>query len=217
MKTGWWNQPLQETDLSFARYKIPHFIKENPLNQGDPVPADTPFEIIIGSRPDHRGCSKEFYDSIDGWISVTNKHVIHPPGRYQWFPWDEGKDCNLETFYGVVKTLYHWIRYDKLTRFYVHCDAGTHRAPTVFGAFLLAYYTKEEREEIVKNVELVGREHLSNPLEYIEAHLHSMPMDLAFFQLLGKYHIDDLEQLISHIKKHFENRYCGRARSLDSW
>ena len=154
-------------------------------------------EILVGSRPDRVEMTPEFESSIDGWLSITESHVLHKsPGLRQWCPWNENGKPTPECLFSSIKTLYEWVEYAKFKRIYVHCDAGTHRAPTIFGMFLMAYYP-DQAEEICSNFIPVERgPYTKNPSDPI---------------VYAKTYIDELNwirDLLPLIKK---------AESLDTW
>ena len=124
-------------------------------------------QVIVGNRPDI-GTTKLFYESIDGWINVSDRQVRHPAQTLNvWNPWNEGGQPPIEVIFAVLKTLDYWIHDLRLPRIYIHCDGGTHRAVTLFGFYLLAYQ-KEKAQQINETKLLIGRipEHWSNPIEY---------------------------------------------------
>lgn len=138
--------------------------------------------VFIGKRPD-LGFNSDFYNSIDGFISVTESYYQFPLNKpQQWFPWKETMENFPDTvLFGTLKVLNYWINVLKLKNIYLHCDAGTHRAPSVLGAFLDTYY-REEQDRIVKNVKTPDKTYYispegelrSNPIQYF---LHKKTTD----------------------------------------
>lgn len=134
-------------------------------------------EVLIGPRLDNRGCCPIFFKSIKGFLVVTESYIEYPlEANVRWFPWLEGiKLFPEEVLYGSLKTLDTWINKLKLPRIYIHCDLGSHRAPSVLGAFLHGFFTQEERDLIVNQADLrnatqyyvVDGEWKTNPLDII--------------------------------------------------
>ncbi len=101
-------------------------------------------EIIVGSRPDAQGMDNSQFICIDHWLSVTDRYIPIPFNRSQaWFPWNEDFKLKPECLFPSLLTLKNWTDSPTPARIYIHCDAGN-------------------------NVNLMGRERLSNPLEYAE-------------------------------------------------
>lgn len=129
--------------------------------------------IYIGPRPD-AGFSELLYDKIDFFISLTESWVEYSNEKpYLWFPWKETTTIFPDTvFFGILKTLNHLIHTLKIKNIYMHCDGGTHRAPSALGAFLYFYYY-DKKEEIVSKVEtpintkyIVNNRLMTNPNDY---------------------------------------------------
>jgi hypothetical protein len=177
---NWWNH--NDDHLTYCSYKV---------NQT---------EVLVGPRIDldSRGCSKSFFDSVHGWCSVTESYVEYPvEANVRWFPWKEHKEKLPDhVLFGTMKMLNFWINELKLPRIYIHCDLGTHRAPTVLGAFLLGYYPKEfdtiEANRIIFNrkhstiIGTNGSEH-GQPRSYIKSYLREVPLLDTMINTIVKY------------------------------
>lgn len=154
---NWWDKNNLEPNY-YAIYKV--------LNT----------EVIVAGRPDYHGLNKDFCKSIDGWISVTDRFLTYPVGRHFWFPWIESGPPKPEVLYGVLKTLNYWIDDLGLARIYLHCDAGTHRSPTVFGAYLDIYHD-DIAKSVADTVKLVNKtpETHSCALLYWQSYVRDYP------------------------------------------
>lgn len=135
--------------------------------------------IYVGGRPDYRpeGIDKDFVSSVEGWLSVTDRFIAYPPTAVSaWFPWRESGPPSPEVLYGTLKTLNYWIKELRLKTIYLNCDAGTHRSPSVFGAYLSTYYP-DEVEKIVASVVLHNKnpEHHSCPKKYWDSYVVQYP------------------------------------------
>lgn len=147
----WWNKP--EDRLHYASYQV----------------QDT--QVIIGARPDFYGTTESEYDSIKGWINVSDRFVAHRADKLNVFiPWNEGGQPQVETIFAALKTLDYWVNILKLPKIYLHCDGGTHRAVTLFGFYLLAYHP-ETAQQINESYKLVRRQNWSNPLSYADTYI----------------------------------------------
>lgn len=108
-------------------------------------------EVLVGQRLDKCGIELELFESINGFLSVTDSFIHYPPdSNAHWFPWKESENFPDTVLFGSLKILNQWIKEDKLKKIYIHCDLGSHRAPSVLGAFLFAYYSKKESLDIIK-------------------------------------------------------------------
>jgi hypothetical protein len=166
---------------------------------------------MVGSRANAYNWPRDLFNTIDGWISVTDTpQWFKEKTDFMWFPWDEGKACPPEVLYSVIHTLTMWQKFRNMKTFYIHCDAGTHRAPTVFGAWLLGRYGRDEAEKIVKGHTLVYREHLSDPVKYIGYHLHDYPTDLVLIKEAAKTILNRYDGIMSTMKSQFQGRYLGK-------
>ena len=154
MKSWIYNDIEQDKVTSYAEFKI---------NE------DT--TIIVGSRPDSSGVHENFAKSIDAWLNVTDRYVDYPHEfKVRWQPWYEKEPLSLLHIYSTLNTLYQWVFVQKFKRIYIHCDAGTHRAPTTLGAFLYTFFPKTYKD-IVATHKLVNRNHLSDPVRYFKTYI----------------------------------------------
>lgn len=142
-------------------------------------------EVLVGSRPDCYGFKGENSDKIGGFLSVSDRYVDYPINyNTAWYPWNEGIEAPYSVLFPSLITLHRWIIDEKLDRVYIHCCAGTHRAPTIFGAFLWTFFNKE-KEEIANGYKNVVRQQWSDPNYYFDDHLRVNPQDKAFFEYMG--------------------------------
>jgi hypothetical protein len=164
-------------------------------------------EVIIGRRLDRSGCNPDFFKSIDGFISITESYIEYPNFvNFRWFPWKEGIDIFPDyVLFAGLKTLQQWIFVDQLNRIYLHCDLGSHRAPSLFGAFLKAFFTDEEAKNIVNNFKrtnndesryFVNGELRNNPLEYIERKFEQVPSLKYLIEAIIKNPESDLSDIV---------------------
>lgn len=163
----WWNKTDEK--LSYVSYQV---------NQT---------EIMVGPRLSARGCSLDFFNSVSAWLVVTESYIEYPiSANVRWFPWKEHQEPLPDhVVYGSLKMLNYWVNELKLPRVYIHCDLGSHRAPTVFGAFLYAYF-KSSQVGIIKSrkvirpeqstvISLTGEIH-GNPEQYFNSYLEHLPL-----------------------------------------
>lgn len=163
--TPWWDSV--ETTNHWAEYRVNDTI------------------VIVGARPDAHTFTKEDYLSVLGWLNVTDRLVKHPLGvNNVWFPWNEDGKPSLECVYGSLKVLNYWINDLKLSKIYLHCDGGTHRAVSIFGFYLEAYH-KKNAKSIVENHRLVRRKQLSDPLKYAGSYLKELPLIRAVVEKIS--------------------------------
>lgn len=166
-KLDWWNRPNHK--LSYAEYTINPFTK-----------------ILVGNRPNYDGTNESFYNSVDAWINVSDRYVRHRKGTVSVFlPWNEAGIPSYETLFSVLKTLHYYVSEQKLSKIYIHCDGGTHRAVSMLGFYLLAYHP-DRAEEINNSKVLVDREVWSNPLEYARTYLKDIPLLPEFLKAIGE-------------------------------
>lgn len=157
-------------------------------------------EVLVGDRPDAEGCRPDFH--IDGWMSVTDRWMPHP-GRSHWAPWPESKyQCPKEVLFSTHRVLHHWINELGLKRIYIHCDGGTHRAPLIFGTFLLVYYA-DRIDEICANPmryrrQLLGGENPSDPRYYGGVYFKEYPEDLEFLEKVKTYPTLGLDEIVEN-------------------
>ena len=102
--------------------------------------------FVVGGRLDYRYEEKmaelAYHNiKIDGCLSVTDRLVKTDSefSRSAWFPWMEDKYPTEEVIFGSLNTLRHWAVDLKLKTIYIHCDAGSHRSPTIMGMYLVAF------------------------------------------------------------------------------
>lgn len=125
----WWKKDNQQLD--YVQYQVDKLT------------------IYVGPRLNVRGCSTDFYNKIDCFISITDRFVNHRLNKLNyWFPWVESNNIPYEVIFGTLQVFNYLKNQDKELNVYLHCDAGTHRAPTVLGCFLYAYYL-DQRDNII--------------------------------------------------------------------
>lgn len=161
--------------------------------------------IFVRNRPKNLSHNEDGYtdaEKADAYLSVTDTFVVAPINKiFVWFPWNEGRDPIPEMYYATNKVLNWWINYQKLKSIQIFCDGGTHRSVTVFGAFLLTYFTRKEAEEIIAARQPVNQQEDKNyqahcqPLEYVDSYLNKFPEDLLLFKAMNQ---DRLGRLDSH-------------------
>ncbi|MCX9024672.1 MAG: hypothetical protein OIN85_01085 [Candidatus Methanoperedens sp.] len=133
--------------------------------------------VHVAGRPDYRpeAIDKNYLAKVYAWLSVTDRFVPPPPGAYsQWSPWIENGPPDMEVLFTCLKVLHYWIDELKLPEVVIHCDAGTHRSVTVFGAYLRTYHP-EKAQEISDNFTMLNRDHRSDPLEYWDSYVEECP------------------------------------------
>jgi hypothetical protein len=190
----WWTKPNRP--LTYVKYKVDET------------------EVLVGPRLDGMGCAPEFFKSIDGWLVVTESWVEYPiTANVRWFPWKESTETFPDTtLFGSLHTLHHWIKQLKLARIYIHCDLGTHRAPSTLGAFLRAFYTPTEATRIINEREVHNNQVLgyendgklnSHPLEYIDSKFEEEPkLPFLIRAIVGSWDTD-LESILKYRLKEF--------------
>lgn len=202
----WWTK--EKRPLTYVKYQV-----------------DTT-EVLVGPRLDGMGCDPDFFKSIEGWLVVTEGWVEYPiTANVRWFPWKESTDNFPDTtLFGSLHTLHHWIKQLKLKRIYIHCDLGTHRAPSTFGAFLRAFYspveaTKIINERVVHNNQVLGYENEhkklnSHPLEYIDGKFTSDPkLPFLVRAIIGSWDMD-LDSIVTRRLKEFLPDYLLNPEDL---
>jgi len=161
-RTGhWWNGDISKKRVRAASYKV-----------GETT-------VLVAGRPDYpSSCDSEFdLDEIDAWMNITDRFVPQPMWTFQaWFPWRESGPPSPEVIHGSLRTLHYWIDQLKLSHVFIHCDAGTHRSVTVFGAYLLTYHP-EQADAIAQARTLYGKEenYHSCPMEYWRSYIRDYP------------------------------------------
>lgn len=154
--------------------------------------------VMVGERPDAEGCSPSF--KVDAWMSVTDRWVKHP-GKSHWAPWPESKyQCPIEVLYSTHKVLNHWINEEGLKKIYIHCDGGTHRAPLIFGTFLLVYFA-DFIDQICSTSTPYRREFMdgvnpSDPRYYGGVYLKEYPQDLDLMEKVKEIPELSLDQIM---------------------
>ena len=122
--------------------------------------------VYVGKRPDLYGMNHETYRKFNSFINVSDRYIQHESGKINSFhAWIEGSPPSAENVFSVLKTLDYQIRELKYKNIYIHCDLGTHRAPTMFGLYLLAYHV-DEANQISNSHQDVDRPQWSDPLSY---------------------------------------------------
>lgn len=174
-------------------------------------------EVLVGPKLDKRGCTYDFFKSVSGWLVVTESYVEYPiEANVRWFPWKEIiEEFPDHAIYGSLKMLNYWINELKLPRVYIHCDNGTHRAPSVFGAFLSGYYS-DIQSEIIKNRKVVrrkghpaigrdGKVH-AEPDRYFKTKTSKLPLLSTMVRMIVERPSESLDQIL---KSTFDNRPLG--------
>ena len=181
------------------------------------VVRNRPKTLSIGEEKLNEGEAEK--DKADAVLGVTDTFIVAPKGSiFVWFPWNEGRDPIPEMFYACNKVLNWWTHYQKLPLIQVFCDGGTHRSVTVFGAFLMTYFTKADREKIVeeriildtydKKAEDLSR--WAQPLEYIESYLDKFPADRLLFQAMRENYLGRLDAHSKGIYDIVRERYADK-------
>jgi hypothetical protein len=191
----WWTQAKKP--LTYVKYQVD----------------DT--EVLVGPRLDGMGCDPDFFKSVHGWLVVTEGWVEYPiSANVRWFPWKETTENFPDTvLFGSLHTLHHWIKQLKLPRIYIHCDLGTHRAPSTFGAFLRAFYSPVEATKIVDQREVYNNQALgyeddqkrlnSHPLEYIDSKFEADPkLPYLVRAIVGSWEMD-LDSILKYRLKEY--------------
>lgn len=161
----WWDEDLEKLtcNMRFATYQVGFL------------------EILVGNQPyktQHGAksftghtCRREFFDSINAWISV-NDTITHFPLQtsYFWMPWWEPEpppEMLVKSFIALMNQLQ-----ERVGRIYLHCQAGQHRSPTMLGLWLLHQGITE-----IKPVTLVGLDahEVKNPIDRAREHLAETP------------------------------------------
>lgn len=182
-----------DNPYSSAKKEIEHFY-ECPEELSIPTYAkykvlDT--EVLIGNRPNiskaHSGklfaMNDKLYNSIDSFINVSDNFVEHRADKQNVFlPFNEEGNPTIETVASFLQTLDYQIRVLRLKRIYIHCDLGSHRAPSMFGFYLFVYHPKTIKN-IVKNKELINLQPIewSNPRNYLRDYLNDENLFLYTF------------------------------------
>lgn len=171
-------------------------------------------EVMVGPRLDRRGCTYDFFKSITGWLVVTESYIEYPPeANVRWFPWKEGLEILPDhALYGSLRILNYWVNELKLPKVYIHCDLGSHRAPTILGAFLSGYYPQSQGE-IIKNRKVTriescavkgldGKIH-AEPDIYFQDKVRQLPLLPTMVEMIVSRPSESLEQIL---KSTTENR-----------
>jgi hypothetical protein len=111
----------------------------------------------------------------------------------------------------------------KVPKIQIFCDGGTHRSVTVFGAFLMTYFDKHERQKIVDDRIALQKydytdEQLkgyADPLEYIEGYLEEFPADRLLFESMKKDYMGRLDGHSGEIYRIVKKRYADNIRGED--
>lgn len=162
----WWLQ--QEDRLSYTEFQLQCGKK-----------------ILVGDRPDSNGCTKEFANEIDYWVSVTDSFVPMPEGfKNSWFPWSSESMPPREVIFGFVRSLHDWINHREGKSVYVFSDFGNYRAALLVGAFMISHLNIVETCVLAKEAHTVNRKTAANPLHAIDEHLSDKPEDRVFLGLM---------------------------------
>lgn len=148
-------------------------------------------EVLVGYRPNivlHEddaiyAMNVSLYNSIDSFINVGDNFVGHRADKLSgYFPFNEAGSPTIETVCAALETLDYQIRVLRLKRIYIHCDLGSHRAPTIFGMYLFAFHPRTIKQ-IVANHERVNLRPIewSNPRNYLRSYLNKETFYLYTF------------------------------------
>lgn len=148
--------------------------------------------VYIGKRLDKDGCYKNFFDSIDLFISLNDDFINFPLGKsHYWIPWREGTDTFPEyVVYSAISILNYFINEVKVKTIYIHCDMGSHRAPSIIGAFLFNYV--DDYQNVIKNAySPLGKSRyfhnsllIFNPIEYYNEKVLQLPKIQYFIKYM---------------------------------
>jgi hypothetical protein len=94
-------------------------------------------QILVAGQPDwepHAVSSQEFSPEI--FINLSER--FNPqPAEWHWCPWlENGMIPAVESIFAALTILHHAVSQGK--RIYLHCDAGTHRSPSLLGFYIQA-------------------------------------------------------------------------------
>jgi len=115
--------------------------------------------------------------AFDAVLSVTDRLVKTNSEfrRSAWVPWIEAKYPTEEVVFGSLMTLRHWVEDLKLSNIYIHCDAGSHRSPTIMGFYMNSFVDHIDSfivEPMFKEeVAAEEKKYFSNALEYASSYL----------------------------------------------
>jgi hypothetical protein len=160
-------------------------------------------KVMVGCIPSQYSVEKNFFNSIDAWLNVSERFIRNPCPNNHWAPWDIASTPPLEVVYSSLRMLNYWITEKKFKRIYIHCIHGANRSPSIFGFFLLAYYP-DRANEIVNTAKFVGRYEETTPDKN-----HAPPLEQAL-DLMSR-NMPELKELLANITKqdpewgHFED------------
>lgn len=181
-------------------------------------------EVVIGRRPNiGEGISKKLFDSFDAILSVTETYLAYPVDKLTaWFPWKEIREhCPDYVLFSSLKTLNYWINELKLKKVYIHCDLGTHRAPTIFGAFLYAYYENSSLDIIEKRKIKLGKDKESyyeykfgklktNPVKCFNEKNRVNPRIKYLIEIIARDEEKDLSSILDKLEKELPDELCSK-------
>lgn len=155
-------------------------------------------EVLVGYRPnlrlhrdehEHYPMNSRLYNSINSFINVGDNFVGHREDKLNsYFPFNEAGVPTIESVCAALETLDYQIRVLKLKRIYIHCDLGSHRAPSIFGMYLFAFQAGHIRKitqgRVTVNIEERG---WSDPRYYLRTYLKKSDGLYPFLRNLKKF------------------------------
>jgi len=102
--------------------------------------------ILIGSKPDSVGVTRNFAESIDTWVSVSDKFIDIIPEwnpRMFWHPLTDNS-WDIGSFFWFKKIMDRELLENKPKKIYVHCGLGVVRSPLMVLHWLLSHISTDE-------------------------------------------------------------------------
>ena len=165
-------------------------------------------EVLVGYRPNielHRNddkihpMNKNLFESIDSFINLSDSYVGYPVHKSStYLPFDENGSPIYEVLYSALMTLNHQINELKVKRIYIHCDLGSHRAPSIFGLYLFTFHPKQFKKIVNNKIlnNIIEKHDPSNPQV-----LWSNPRNYAKSYLRSK----RIFYFLRHLRKNIKN------------
>lgn len=178
--------------------------------------------FFVGYRPDISKLSKKTLKKIDAFLSVTETYIEYPDNKITaWMPWIEESNIPLNTLFGSLKTLNNWFLNPNIKNIYIHCDLGSHRAPSIFGAFLYTYI--DNPNKVVRNFKLSKNNNYhwssekkklnSNPLKYFENKCQFEPKLPYICQQIKKN--NDLRSILFDLEDHLPDHLLSEDKRIE--